>query len=148
MKIFAVVNRQYVDIHHTKISLAQIVTMKTLYTGTLFNSKFFTTSVVFAQMYQLRKEIQFKVKLFGDKHFRCKEDYLYSVFGNIFSFQYPTLKAACVTLEMSWTIGILHLHSPEADLFMKVIMMCANIKLFYLFTSFHYILNAPGTQVQ
>ena len=42
------------------------------------------------------------------------------------------MKSPCVNLEMSWTIAILHLHSREADLCMKVIMMHANMTLFDL----------------
>ena len=33
------------------------------------------------------------------------------------------------------------MHSEDADLFMKVIIMRANIKLLDLMTCFHYILN-------
>ena len=37
----------------------------------------------------------------------------------------------------------LHLHSQEADHFMKVIAMSANIKFLDFFACFYYILNAP-----
>ena len=37
------------------------------------------------------------------------------------------------------------MHSQIADLFMKVIQMRANIKLFDLMACFHYILNPPRT---
>ena len=50
-----------------------------LFILTLFiTATFFTTSTVFAQMYQFSlnlnsTEIQFNIKLVGDKHCRCKE---------------------------------------------------------------------------
>ena len=50
-------------------------------------------------------------------------------------------KAACVNLERIWANALLHMHIQEADLFMKVIIMRANIKLLYLLVCFHYILN-------
>ena len=48
------------------------------------------------------------------------------------------LKAACITYKWSWTIIILRLYSQEANLFMKLIAIYANIKLL----NFHCISNA------
>ena len=63
---------------------SEYITVKSLCTDTIliiYNSKLFTTSVLFTQMFQfslnlssdITTEIQFKVKLFGDKHCPCEE---------------------------------------------------------------------------
>ena len=57
-------------------------------------------------------------------------------------FQYPILKAACVDKGRSWTHEIFGMHSQDTDLYMKVIIMRANINFFLdLMACFHYILN-------
>ena len=52
-------------------------------------------------------------------------------------FQYPILKAACVAGQLKFYICI----AQEADHFIKVIIMHANIKLLDSFACFHYISN-------
>ena len=54
---------------------------------------------------------------------------------------------ACVNLEKSWMTAILFLHSQEKVLSMKVDIMCANIKIFDLLASCHYIMNLSHTPI-
>ena len=44
------------------------------------------------------------------------------------------------TISLNWLV-ILHMHCQEADIFIKLIIMHANIKLLDLLTCFHYILS-------
>ena len=60
-------------------------------------------------------------------------------------FQYPILKAACVK-KKSWTAAILRMHRQKADVFMKVIIMRANIKLLGLLVCIHNTLNPSRTR--
>ena len=75
----------------------------------------------------------------------CWKSHALAQFYHFCVFQYPILKAACVN-KKSWTVAILHMHRQKADLFMKEIIMRANIKLLGLLVCFHYILNPPRTR--
>ena len=48
-------------------------------------------------------------------------------------------------LEMSWITAILQLYSQVTDLFGNVIVKRINMRLFYVLTPFHYILNLRRT---
>ena len=72
--------------------------------------------------------------LYIDIHYTTKEGE-----NIISSCNFLFLKAACEDEDKSWTAEILPMHSQEADLFIKVIKMHANIKLLDLLRAPSYI---------